>query len=57
METKQVEEGKAKLKEFSIRSRVLYAGAPPAPDPESEVEPREEKTANRARAEPTGVRS
>lgn len=36
VETKQVEEGQAKLKEFSIRANVLYGGRPlptPAPPP------------------------
>lgn len=38
VETKQVEEGPAKLKEFSIRTNVLYGGRPlptpvPAPEP------------------------
>jgi type IV pilus assembly protein PilN len=34
VETKQVEEGQAKLKEFSIRASVLYAGRPmPTPVP------------------------
>jgi type IV pilus assembly protein PilN len=36
VETKQVEEGQAKLKEFSIRANVLYGGRPlptPAPAP------------------------
>ena len=32
VETKQVEEGKAKLKEFSIRSQVVYAGGSDEPD-------------------------
>ena len=38
VETKQVEDGQAKLKEFSIRANVMYAGRPmptPAPAPES----------------------
>jgi type IV pilus assembly protein PilN len=34
VETKQVEEGQAKLKEFSIRANVMYAGRPmPTPAP------------------------
>ena len=52
VETKQVEEGKAKLKEFSIRSRVLYAGTPPPADPESQDEPSSEKSASLLSAKP-----
>ena len=52
VETKQVEEGKAKLKEFAIRSRVLYAGTPPPADSESEDEPSDEKSASLLSAKP-----
>jgi len=39
VETKQVEEGPAKLKEFSIRTNVLYGGRPlPTPAPPVEAE-------------------
>jgi type IV pilus assembly protein PilN len=41
VETKQVEDGQAKLKEFSIRTHVLYAGRRP---------PAEESTANAGKA-------
>ena len=33
VETKQVEDGKAKLKQFAIRSSVIYAGRHPSPAP------------------------
>lgn len=33
VETKQVEDGKAKLKQFAIRSSVIYAGRHPKPAP------------------------
>lgn len=41
VETKQIEEGKAKYKEFSIRSSVLYAGRTPPAAPE----PKKDETA------------
>ncbi|MBM4265476.1 MAG: hypothetical protein FJ144_02490 [Deltaproteobacteria bacterium] len=53
VETKQVEEGKAKYKEFSIRSRVLYAGRtpPPAPGPEEKKDETAATDAGKAKEE------
>lgn len=48
VETKQVEEGKAKLKEFAIRSTVLYAGRPPEAEPTEEGA--EEETATNTKS-------
>jgi type IV pilus assembly protein PilN len=47
VETKQVEDGKAKLKEFSIRASVLYAGSG---DEESEDVAADEKGKTKAKA-------
>lgn len=51
VETKQVEDGKAKLKQFAIRSSVIYAGRHPKVEeaPEEDGKKKEEKkTANAA---------
>ena len=46
VETKQIEDGKAKLKEFSIRASVLYAGA--GDESEDEAEPKAERRGGKA---------
>lgn len=46
VETKQVEDGKAKLKEFAIRSSVIYAGRhPKVEEPEGDDAEKAKKTA------------
>lgn len=48
VETKQVEDGKAKLKEFAIRSSVIYAGRRP-----KVTEPAKEEDESKAKAKKT----
>ncbi len=52
VETKQVEDGQAKLKEFAIRSSVIYAGRQPKAPAKADDEEKAEKTA--AVEEPLG---
>jgi len=56
VETKQVEDGKAKLKEFAIRSNVVYAGRQPKAEPAGEKK-EGEPSKETASVEPSALRS
>lgn len=56
VETKQVEDGKAKLKEFAIRSTVVYAGRQPKAAPAA-AKKEEAPSKETASVEPSALRS